>query len=169
LIPFLAEFDVRYPDYGYILGLETKIVNPVIVGSLQPYIEDGDILIGHSNGCAIAYELAHSSKPAGLIFINAALDQAISRPAPWIDVYFNAGDQVTEAAKIGAALGIDDPVWGEMGHAGYSGDDPMIANIDCGNSLGMPAVSGHSAFFDPQNLRAWGPYLVNRLRDHLAA
>lgn len=170
LIPYLAPYAIAYPDYGYILGLETREVNPAVVGTLKPYIANGDILIGHSNGCAISYDLMHKLdhlELGGAIFINAALEQNIVRPGccPWIDVYYNAGDEITEAAKVGAALGIDDPVWGQMGHAGYDGHDPAIMNFDCGRTTGMSVVSGHSDFFN--HLGDWGQFLVNRLQAHI--
>lgn len=169
LIPYLnaAGFEVRYPNYGYILGVETRIANPIVCGTLRPYIAPGDILVGHSNGCAIAYDLMRSGAPiAGAVLINGALEQDIARPYPvkWIDVYWNPGDTITEAAKIGAEIGITDPVWGQLGHAGYSGGDPAIANINCGATMDMLAVSGHSDFFTPGKLAAWGPFLTNRLR-----
>lgn len=171
LIPYLTGFDVRYPDYGYILGVETRIVNPIIVGALLAYIRPGDIIIGHSNGCAIGYDLMLRRAPiAGAIFINAALEQRIVRLAPtgWIDVYFNPGDEITEIAKLGQEAGIYDPVWGEMGHAGYAGSDAAITNINCGATTGLPAISGHSDFFTPEKLKGWGPFLMDRLRSHLA-
>lgn len=170
LIPYLcaAGFEVRYPDYGWIAGVETKIANPIICGTLLPYIAPDDILIGHSNGCAIAYGLMQrGAKVAGAVFINGALEQSISPLAPWIEVYFNPGDDVTEAAKIGAAIGVTDKVWGQLGHAGYDGKDPAITNINCGSTPGMPAVSGHSDFFTPGKLAAWAPFLVQRIRSHL--
>jgi hypothetical protein len=170
LIPYLSGV-VKYPDYGYILGIESRIVNPLIVGSLQPYINPDDVIIGHSNGCAIAYDLmTQGVKVAGAIFINAALETNIVRPAgcPWIRVYFNSGDQITEAAQIAARLGIVDAVWGEMGHAGYSGKDPMVTNVNCGATTGMPVVSGHSDFFSPINLKPWGTYLASDLRTRIA-
>jgi hypothetical protein len=168
LIPFLSEWGVKYPDYGYVLGIETRIINPIIVGTLQAYVEPGDILIGHSNGCAIAYDLMRRGTPvAGAIFINAALESNIARPAgcPWIVVYSNKGDTITEAAQIGARLGITDPVWGEMGHVGYTGKDPMVSNVYCDATPGEPVVVGHSDFFSPHtNLKPWGTYLANDLR-----
>lgn len=170
LIPYLTGLEVRYPDYGYILGVETRIVNPIIVGALLAYIQPGDIVIGHSNGCAIAYDLMLRRAPiAGAIFINAALEQNIVRvgPTKWIDVYFNAGDEITEIAKLGEEAGIDDPVWGQMGHAGYAGSDAAITNINCGSTPGLLAVSGHSDFFTPTKLKGWGPFLMGRLRAHL--
>jgi hypothetical protein len=172
LIDFLGGFNVRYPDYGWILGIETKFFNPVIVGTLLPYIEVGDILIGHSNGCAIIYDLmAEATCPqVNAVFINAALEQSIQRRmASWIDVYFNSGDEITEAAKIGAELGLTDAVWGEMGHAGYNGTDTAITNINCGSTKDMPVVSGHSDFFTPSKLSYWGPFLANRIREHLGS
>lgn len=71
---------------------------------------------------------------AGELFINAALEQSIEALAPWTDIYFNLSDDITEAAKIGAAIGVTDKVWGEMGHAGYNGSAPEIVNINCGAS-----------------------------------
>jgi len=165
-----AGFEVRYPDYGWIAAVETRVLNPVIVDVLAAYIDEGDYLVGHSNGCAIIYDLLtrHEVKVGGVAFVNAALERTITRPAwcPWIDVYFNAGDEITEAAKIAADVGIVDPAWGEMGHAGYEGPDPCITSIDCGATLGMPQVSGHSTFFLPEYLTAWGPYLAKRLLNH---
>jgi hypothetical protein len=169
LIPYLAPYAVAYPDYGYILGVESREINPAIVGTMRPYVQQNDILIGHSNGCAIAYDLMNTGvKVAGAIFINAALTQDIKLPVecPWIDVYFNEGDEITEAAKVAAKLGIVDPVYGECGHAGYSGRDPAIRNFDCAHTPSMPICSGHSDFFN--HLEAWGPFLANRIQIQLA-
>jgi hypothetical protein len=162
-IPLLKES--RYPDYGYIYGVETRTINPVIVGTLSPYINPDDVLICHSNGCAIAYDMMlRGVEVKGAIFINAALEQNIVRPAkcPWIDVYFNAGDRITEAAEIAAKLGLSDAVWGMMGHAGYNGMDKAITNIDCGNTPDMPVLSGHSDFGTPEKFAKWGPYALQR-------
>ena len=37
--------DSKFPDYGYIYGVETRLMNPVIVGTLKPYVAPGDYLI----------------------------------------------------------------------------------------------------------------------------
>lgn len=161
LIPYLTRYPVIYPDYGWISGIETKFVNPIIVGTLLPFIEPDDTIVAHSNGCAIAYDLMNRGVPMkGAIFINAALERNIVRPdwVPWIQVIYNAGDEITEAAKLGAELGLTDPVWGEMGHAGYSGSDSHIVNTDAG-----PEVSGHSDLFTPAHLVKWGPFVDSLL------
>lgn len=171
LLPYLkaAGLDPVYVDYGWIAGVETRIANPLIVDTMLPFVNPGDIYVGHSNGCAIGYDLMRLGAPlAGAVFINGALEQTIARPANvrWIDVYFNSGDQITEAAKIGAAIGVTDPVWGELGHAGYSGTDRAITNINCGATLDMPRVSGHSDIFTPAKLAQWGPYIARRILSH---
>ena len=170
LLPYLSQWEVAYPDYGYIVELETPFVNQIIVGTLLPYIGQDDVLIGHSNGCALIYEAMQKlQKVGGAVFINAALERGITRPPSWpgIDVYFNSGDKVTEAAAIGAQLGIVDRDWGEMGHVGYSGNDPLIVNIDCGEQRNMPVVSGHSDLFSPQNITSWGPFIASRINEHI--
>jgi hypothetical protein len=153
-------------DYGFVLGLETKLSNPLVWRTMLPFIEPGSVLIGHSNGAAIAYDLMNAgAKVRGCVFINGALDPRITRAVgvDFIDVYFNNGDQITEVAQIAEDLNLTDPVWGQMGHAGYWGTDPSITNINCGATPNMPVVSGHSAFFEPTNLQAWGPFLAKRL------
>lgn len=169
LVPYLeqAGFRVAYPEYGFELALETRIVNPMLVGSLLPYIAPGDILIGHSNGCAIAYALMLLGAPIqGAVFINGALETTLMRPTgiKWLDVYYNAGDDITVAARIAADIGIVVPIWGELGHSGYAGNDPRVSDFDCGRTPGLPVVIGHSDFFTPSKLEAWGPFLVNRLK-----
>lgn len=162
-------FEVRYPEYGYELALETRIVNPMIVGTLLPCIEPGDLLIGHSNGCAISYELMKKGAPAvGAVFINGALETDIVRPGTcqWIDIYCNSGDEVTEAAKWGAKVGLVDSVWGELGHSGYSGNDPEIRTINGDHTPGEPMLYGHSDLFTPAKLSAWGPLIVQKIKAH---
>lgn len=177
LVPYLqqAGFDVRVPDYGLITAVETRLVNPIIVRTLRPYLEPGDLYIGHSNGCAIGYDLiAAGARPAGVVFINGALRRDIELPAPmWADVYYNEGDDATVAAVASAALGLSDPVWGDMGHAGYKGSNPNVANIDCGHTdksallAGLPPVSGHSDIFTDGKVELWAPYIVRRILNRI--
>lgn len=179
LVPYLqqAGFDVRVPDYGLITAVETRIANPIIVRTLRPYIEPGDLYIGHSNGCAIAYDLikGEGARPAGVVLINAALRRDIELPAGmWADVYYNDGDTATVAAVAAARLGLSDPVWGDMGHAGYLGASPSVSNIDCGFDGAyqglpgdLPRVSGHADIFTVGKVEHWAPYIVQRVKARL--
>ena len=173
LVPHLvaAGWKVRYPEYGYELALETKIINQMISGTIAAYVEPGDILIGHSNGCALAYAIMQTGiKVGGAVFINGALENNFPRPpgCPWIDVYFNQGDEITRAAQLGEELGIVTPIWGELGHSGYVGTDSLVASIDCFRTPDMPVIDGHSDFFTPTKLQLWAAYLAKRIQERLA-
>lgn len=160
---------VFYPDYGYELGLETKIVNPFIVNTLCAYIEPGDIWVGHSNGCALGYEVMKAAAPlAGAVFINAALERDIIIPAQikWLDVLSNEGDTVVEAAVAAEKLGLVDAHYGDMGRFGYRGTDPRAANIYCSTTAGLPQVFGHSDLFTEANLAAWAPAIIKMVMAH---
>jgi hypothetical protein len=172
LVPYLEKTGERvvHPDYGYILALETKRINPMVVGLLKPYIEDGDILVGHSNGCAIIHELlAAGVQASGIVLINAALERNIVLPpwVKWCDVYFNEGDTITEVAELSEELGLTARCWGEMGHAGYKGDDTwttsITTNLDAGKTPFIPKASGHSAMILPPNLAKWGDLVQRRI------
>jgi pimeloyl-ACP methyl ester carboxylesterase len=172
LVPYLqkAGFPVAAPNYGYILGIEALRMNPVIEGVLEPYIWPSDIAIGHSNGCAIIYELLKRRPLKGVVLIDPALESAIALSGylfKWADVYFNAGDTLTEVAEVAEKMGIAPRCWGEMGHDGYLGSDPRVHNIDCGNTEGMPKVNGHSDLFTAANLPAWGDFIAKRIRERL--
>lgn len=176
LVPWLEKtgIQVMHPDYGYVLAAETRRVNPMVIGLLKPYIETGDVLVGHSNGCAIIYDLlgeliATSVKVRGVVFINGALSERIELPSAveWCDVYFNEGDTITQVAQIAEFFGTAPRCWGEMGHVGYLGPDVRITNFDCGNTPAMPKVNGHSDLFAPANLPAWGDYIGTRIAGRL--
>jgi len=169
LFPYLEPLgEIRYPDYGWIGLLDSRRLNPLIVGTLRDYIATGDIIVGHSNGCAIAYDLLQTGVLVrGLVLINGALRRDIQIPTgvDFVHCYWNSGDTITVDAQAGSDLGLCDPNWGDMGHAGYLGSDPRVLNVDCGHTTGMPAVSGHSAIFDPPNLAAWGAFIAAKLKE----
>src|SRR5208282_1489437 len=134
LFPYLGE-PVAWHDYGWIAALESRRINPVVAGSVRPCISPDDVLIGHSNGCAIIYELIQGgSWPRGVVFINGALrpDFILPKSVKWAHVYWNAGDDYVLLATVGAAEGLVDPSWGDLGHTGYTGADPRVTNYNCG-------------------------------------
>ena len=176
LVPYLEKSGIQvvHPDYGYILSVETRRINPMVENLLTPYIETGDVLIGHSNGCAIIYDMLYSLSeknvfPSGFIFINGALEQRITVPAGigWGLCIYNEDDTITEVAQIAALFGTAPRTWGEMGHAGYIGTDTRVDNVDAKHTAGMPPVRGHSDLFTSTNLPAWGDwiekYIVKKL------
>lgn len=51
-----------------------------------------------------------------------------------------------------------------------------MTNIDCGRRSAVanfkagiedfPALSGHSVIFTPDKIKYWGPYIVERIKNH---
>lgn len=175
LIPYLTPLgNVVYPDYGYIMAIETKRMNPPLVGMLLPYIESGDWIVAHSNGCAIAYDLIGRLPPEitniGLVLIDGALRRDIVLP-PCVracHIYFNAGDQITEVAALAELLpfSLVDPNWGEMGHCGPTADvaqDPRVLVVDCAHTSGEMNDEGHSEIFVSPEIESWGPYIAKQM------
>ena len=173
LVPYLAQLkvEIKYPDYGYVAAIETRRINPALWGMLTPCIESGDVLVGHSNGGCVAYETILNLPPTvvdiGLVLIDAALRRDITLPpnVKWCQVYYNAGDQVTQLAALAELVpfSLVDQNWGSMGHAGYSGDDPKVDQIDCAHTKGLMNDLGHSEIFVPPEINQWGPYITTNI------
>lgn len=170
LLPYLQGEGrkIYYPDYGWIAAVETRRINPAVMGTFAPYIGEDDVLIGHSNGCALIYDhILAGGKAKGLVLINGALRRDIKLPdcIKFAHVYYNVGDDITEVARVADEIFFSpvDPVWGDMGHAGYLGTDGRVVSVDCGVASGMPVVCGHSDIFTPAKLAAWGPYIDGKM------
>lgn len=148
-------------DYGYFGLLDIRLFggNARVAKEVAASVLPGDIGIGHSNGCAILAAAAALGAPfAGLVFINAALDEdcVVSKHVKFVHVYFNDGDYAVWAAQV---FKFKHP-WGPMGRVGFKGEDPRYLNIDC-----SPDVQGHSDIFT--KLDKWGPYIVRQIRGAL--
>lgn len=176
LEPYIEKYsglEVQYHRYGYALALTTRFLNPSRARKIAKDVEDGDICIGHSNGCALIYEIMQQKNLSGAVLINAALETDISLPnslLKWVHVYYNEGDAAIPLTEIPFLRRIFfDRPWGEMGKYGYKGKpDPRIKNIDCGHpSTELPPVEGHTDLFLPEKLYFWGPYIGRRIKSEL--
>ena len=129
----------RRHAYGWRGLLGTLLGNPAVARSIASQVTPGDIGIGHSNGCAILSRVAELGAPlAGLVFINPALDNCWVAPAhvKWVRVFHSGQDAAVSVAKL-----IPFVRWGDMGAAGYVGQDPRYINIDI-------SPYSHSEFFE---------------------
>lgn len=160
LKPFFegAGYEVVVHNYGYAHALTARFINPFRAIWLATKIEDGDVVVGHSNGCTLAWMISNKYRNnLGLVYINPALDDdAESYNSKWVNVYFNKGDEVVHWSKLLFAH-----PWGEMGRVGYTGlENDEVLNVDCGVT-GAWAVHGHSDLFSDYNIVYWGPRIVN--------
>ncbi len=148
-------------SYGFMPFFMARFLNPSVIEDLKAVVKPGDILVGHSNGGLLAYELAEAGvELGGVVLINPALDKdrRFAKRVPWIHVYFNEGDDVVTLARIPRLSS-----WGDMGKIGYRGPrDGRHRNIDCGRH--HPKVDGHSDIFSQGNIELWGPRIAGNAR-----
>lgn len=175
LIPYVEQrtgLSIHYHRYGYALALTTGLLNPGRIKKIAEVVEDGDVCIGHSNGCAIIYGIMKLRNLSGAVLINPALDQDIAFPnslLKWIHIYFNQDDEAVPMTEIPILRTfLFDHSWGTMGKYGYWGKhDPRIKSVDCGTYSKTFPVSGHSDLFSTSNIRFWGTYIGQRIKDEL--
>ena len=168
-------FDVRVHDYGHWDLVATRN-NSNLARLIFPSIEDGDTLIGFSNGAAlIAHLLRLGAKPKRVVLIQPALGKRWKPPAcvKHITVFHNEGDMATVAGKWWRRATSLLPWrwqekhnWGEMGHTGYIGDDkrfvqyktdePSRSHVtDEWSRLDLPKARGHSGWSYRKNAAWW--------------
>ena len=159
-----SELDTLYHEYGDIFAIETRWKNPGIAKELLPLIRIGDVLVGHSNGCAILKRCLDLGAPAvGWVCLNGALKDNIEIPwqVRFMHVYYNKRDDVVPLTNFPVLRKLAfDPFWGDMGRDGYTGKDLRVWQLDCGSTDdAQPDLVGHSSIIDPANSKAWGEFI----------
>ncbi len=154
-----AGFCAQSWTYGYAHALTTRWQNPKRAQQLAWLIEPGDIVVGHSNGCCLAWMAANlGAQIGGAVFLNPALDSEAVMPAhvPWVNLYPNRQDSVVTWARLFRAH-----PWGSQGRDGLTVEDPRYLTRftdEITHALGMP-ITGHSAIIN-EGLPSWGPVIV---------
>jgi len=163
-----ADFDVFARRYGW--AFASPAILPGFVDwrnqrrakKLAETIADGDAVVCHSNGAAVAYYIqADHRELSALILINPALDRDTDfHNTGRVLCLHNAGDDV-----VGLSAALPFNHWGAMGRDGYAGTLANVVNVDCANPQEMlPPLWGHSALFEKDALPFWGPALAREMR-----
>lgn len=153
-----AGFAVKRPRYGWLGLLGVRALNGKFARLIADLSEPGDILVGHSNGCAIGVEAADLGATfTQLVLINPALDSDRRFPAQIerVHVWHSPSDGPVFAAKF-----LPWHAWGDMGAVGYRGIyDPRVTSYNKEN--GYPVSSSeHSDVFAPGKLEFFAPLIV---------
>ena len=139
--------DVITPSYGRVwLPVQTRRTSRRVALNWSGRIRHGDVLIGHSNGGRIAWEMSHytNGRVKQMVLINPALEPD-SVPGSGVDkcyVIHHPDDRVVKFARF-----VPWSDWGVMGATGYQpstdwGEDSRMVNIRFGSG-------DHSAFASP--------------------
>ncbi len=155
-----AGFDVLVWTYGYAYALLTRIQNPGRAKKLKALIGPDDIVLGHSNGCCLAWLAAQAgAQMAGAVFLNPALDRDKAMPehVPWVNLYPNHADIAVEIALI-----FRKHPWGDQGQHGLAFNDRRYLTRFTDEEFGRaPPVFGHSAVLEPAPLAVWSQVFVH--------
>lgn len=164
-------FPVRVWDYGHVYAVTARfLVNPHVVARMEAEIRDGDILLGHSNGCTIIANFTDKTSivVGGVVLLNPALnvERRIACEVPWVHLYCNEGDMAVTAGKWWRWV---DPVswfvrhpYGEQGRYGIDFTDrryQVFRGCVPPNSI-LTIVNGHSHINEPDTLDTWGVFGV---------
>ncbi len=162
LAPYFAAagFAVKRPRYGWLGLLGVRALNGKFARLIADLSEPGDILVGHSNGCAIGAEAADlGAQFSQLVLINPALDSdrafPVSEYLRAIHVWHSPSDSPVWAAKF-----LPWHSWGDMGAVGYNGrTDIRVRNYNKESGYQVSS-SEHSDVFAPGKLEFFAPLIV---------
>lgn len=180
LEPLIAALglNVMIHDYGHWDLVATRN-NDNLARLIFPHINEGDTLVGFSNGAAIIAHLERLGVRAKrIVLIQPALAKTWTpnKFTRSIAVFWNEGDRATIAGKWWRRLtGFlpwrwqDRHNWGEMGNTGYRGYDERYVQYQT-DAVGddahqqvkhqrhqqvPPKVSGHSTWTKPKSSPWW--------------
>lgn len=155
------ECQVKLFRYGWRGILGVRFGNPALSRLLADMSDTGDIVVAHSNGCAIAHVAAHRGAAFGaMVYINPALDRdaPLAAQIPALHVWHSPSDRPVAIAKW-----LPWHTWGDMGAVGYRGPrDLRITNFN--KERGFPVSSrAHSDVFEEAQLSYFGPLIASHI------
>ena len=152
--------------YGYAYALLARFQNPSRARKLAAIIQHGDVIVGHSNGCTLAYMAHRLGAPMqGAILLNPALDTATVFNIPWVNLYPNTTDDVVAWGGILRAH-----PWGAQGKYGLSKFVDAPHYLTRFTDFDEPRATGHSGILKPDVLPAWTTRIIHdlQLREQVA-
>lgn len=165
-----AGFDVMVRSYGWALALTSGLtdwLNRRRARRLAEIIRDGDAIVCHSNGAAVAWHIqAEHRALAAVILIQPALENDAEFDNTGRVLVLHNEDDAVVAWSVLAPFSH----WGAMGRDGYIGLAGNIENCDTKHYpiYTLPALAGHSTLFEPANIGPWGRWLPLKLREMVA-
>lgn len=132
-------------DYGWLGFIGARFFSRNLAKLLASLTKNGDIAIGHSNGCNIINQaVRYGAQFERLFYVSPALDENTLLGAQVLKctVLHTHRDWVVKLARL-----LPYHPWGRMGAVGYRGGDSRYENVDCTNWS-----FGHSDYFKDKNI-----------------
>lgn len=151
-------------EYGFMGFWKARWDNDRQARRLAAMLNDGDVVITHSNGAAITYLACtkHGAKPAGVININPALDRNLTCPAPWVETIHSNGDRAVWLSQW-----LPFHIWGDQGKVGYKGKEANTISHNGSLFGGVMAYSGHCDLFSAHRIEKWAEFIGLRITQRM--
>lgn len=151
-------------DYGFMGFWQARWRNGGEAARLADVIEDGDIVVTHSNGAALAYLAVrdYGARPVGIININPALDRWRTAGVEWVETIHSDGDR-----WVWLSQWLPGHIWGDQGRVGYRGTEDNTVSHNASDFGGRMVYSDHCGLFDPQRIDRWSAFIAHRIGERL--
>ncbi len=162
----LPECSVVLHQYGFMGFWQARWRNPVEAARLAELAEDGDVIVTHSNGAALAYLAVrdYGARPVGIVNINPALDRWRTAAVEWVETIYSKGDR-----WVWLSQWLPGHIWGDQGRVGYRGlEDNTISHAadDFGETM---AYASHVGLFAQVRIAQWAAFIGQRIAARLRA
>jgi len=167
-----AGYPVIRVDYGWTGLLSVAFATERTAKKLADVMVPGSIIVGHSNGAAIAYRAAMMGAPVRqMILINPALHRHTlftGEILSQVDVYHARDDKVVTWGKYWRRFtplnlfGIKSD-WGEMGRVGSLVPQRSVHNHDLHAVLNTQEKIGHGGAFEWYHLDDLARHMLGRI------
>lgn len=166
LRPFIDGAE-KLHNYGWTGLLMLRCTNRQAIKNIIPKIKPGDIIIGHSNGALICWELAQifGKSLGGVVVINPALRRDTLWPiGVHVLCLYNSTDWVVQLGRIWGRLvslgGLNPHGWGAAGRYGFKETCTVTCFDTADGLIWRRPAKGHSGLFKPGVVGYWG-YIIN--------
>lgn len=137
-------------DYGWTGIIKLRWTNAEVVDELVGKVGPDDILVGHSNGGLICWQVAQRTPVRAVIVVNPAL----RRDSEWPDglpvlCLYSSKDWVVQLGRWWARLASTwkRHGWGAAGRYGFTAGQPHVCNINMAHRFWPDPVESHSGAF----------------------
>ena len=160
----LPGYTVALFSYGFMGFWQARWRNKRQAQRLAESLDDGDIIVTHSNGAAIAYLAVrdYGARPEGIININPALDRWLSADVPWVETIHSDGDR-----WVWLSQWIPGHIWGDQGKVGYKGKATNVINHNASKFGGVMAYDGHTCLFESVRIHLWARFIAHRIMERM--
>ena len=160
----MPEHSVVLHQYGFMGFWQARWRNPAEAARLADVIEDGDVVVTHSNGAALAYLAVrdYGARPAGIININPALDRWRTAAVPWVETIHSKGDR-----WVWLSQWLPGHIWGDQGRVGYRGLEDNTINHNVADFGPEMSYRGHLGLFEQTRIGQWSAFIGQRIAERM--